>query len=364
MTEHIRYFLIFASCITDSMMKNLHNTILFIAAAAITVGCAKNVSEGVNDAEHRFLNAWLKTHDISDEQKAGRGIYILNETKGETSTVPVTKDGYAIVNYRTYNLEGNISDYTDKETAKQLGTYNPTVYYGPKVWLTSDETIRAGILDGIVGMNIGDTKKFIVPSWLMSYKNYSSENEYLAQASENTTTIYEVTIEDFTNDIKEWEFVQMARKMSETYKPGTTVSDTTSYGYYYMDRGVPVKHEEALPSDTTIYINYTGKLLNGLVFDTSIERVAKDNNLYSSTKTYGPVPVQWAEEYTDITLDASEVISGFSKTLWSMKNCRSGAKGMGMFYSELGYGYSGSGYNIPAYAPLIFEIEFVEAPKE
>jgi FKBP-type peptidyl-prolyl cis-trans isomerase len=34
-----------------------------------------------------------------------------------------------------------------------------------------------------------------------------------------------------------------------------------------------------------------------------------------------------------------------------------------MFYSELGYSYSGS-TNIPGYAPLIFEIEFVDKPEE
>ena len=37
-------------------------------------------------------------------------------------------------------------------------------------------------------------------------------------------------------------------------------------------------------------------------------------------------------------------------------------KGIGVFYSPLGYNYSGSGASIPGYAPLIFEIEVVEKP--
>ena len=58
--------------------------------------------------------------------------------------------------------------------------------------------------------------------------------------------------------------------------------------------------------------------------------------------------------------EASSVIGGFSKTLSKMKAME---KGMGIFYSPLGYGYSGSEPSIPPYAPLIFEIEIVAKPE-
>ena len=57
---------------------------------------------------------------------------------------------------------------------------------------------------------------------------------------------------------------------------------------------------------------------------------------------------------------SSSVISGFSLTLWQMKPME---KGIGIFYSPLGYGYNGSEPAIPPYAPLIFEIEIVEKPE-
>ena len=39
-------------------------------------------------------------------------------------------------------------------------------------------------------------------------------------------------------------------------------------------------------------------------------------------------------------------------------------KGVGIFYSDLGYSYSGSGKSIPGYAPLVFEIELVAKPED
>jgi translation elongation factor EF-G len=98
---------------------------------------------------------------------------------------------------------------------------------------------------------------------------------------------------------------------------------------------------------------------SGLVFDTTDERTAKDNGIYSSSRTYEPVSVSWGETYSDIKMGGSSIIGGFGLTLWQM---RAFEKGVGIFYSPLGYSYSGSGSSIPGYAPLIFEIEVVKKP--
>ena len=58
---------------------------------------------------------------------------------------------------------------------------------------------------------------------------------------------------------------------------------------------------------------------------------------------------------------SSTTISGFARTLWEM---RAFEKGVGIFYSPLGYGVSGSGASIPSYSPLIFEIEIVAKPED
>ena len=344
-------------------MKKITLYFLAIAAILMVAACAKDYAGGPNDGNKRYIDAWMHIYNQknnTDIQPSGLGIYILDEKAGSVD-LKVTNNGYAIVECTTTDLDGTISGYTSAEVAKQLGEYSKTTYYGPTVWLTMDSTIPAGLQNALVGMKVGGYKKVLVPSWLMSYSHYDSEADYLKNSSDNSHTIYEFTIKDYTDSIDVWQIDSIKRYITKNYGSLDSFSNDTT-GFYYKQLKAP-ESDEAFKSDTTIYINYIGKLLNGLIFDTNIERVAKDNNLYNSTRKYGPVSIKWGEEHSDLTMgsEASSVIGGFSKTLWKMKAMESG---MGIFYSPLGYGYSGSEPSIPPYAPLIFEIEIVAAPED
>ena len=356
-------------------MKKTFTKALYIAAAVLIAGCAKTVTPGPNEANKRYFDAWMELNHPG-LQPTGLGIYVLSESEGDG--VEVADSGFVLVDYRISSLDGNISSYTDAQTAKQMGTYNKTNYYGAKFWTTYQTTIQAGLGDALKGMRAGGTKKVIVPRWLMTAKVFETEQEYLDYYNEDestsySSTVYEFEVKDYTEDINQWQVDSIGRFFSNKTvmidgKPadqafnGMTSVDTVKAGFFYKQICAPVD-TTSFSKDTTLYINYTGKLLNGLVFDTSIERVAKDNGLYSASRTYGPVQINWGEEYTDITMgsDKGSIIEGFALTLWQMKAME---KGVGVFYSNLGYQYSGSGSSIPGYAPLIFEIELVEKPEE
>lgn len=359
-------------------MKRIFSVIVYIAAAVVFISCAKTEKTGPNDAYQRYFESWMQLNH-PEAQASGLGIYIIEETPGDGAEVG--EEGFVLVDYRITDLEGNISSYTDALTAKQLGTYSPTTYYGPKFWTTAKTTLPAGVRDAVVGANVDTYRKVIIPSWLMSYKAYDSEADYLDpplkkdedyDASSFSNTIYEITIKDYTEDMNQWQIDSIGRffrneNVMIDNKPAAdlfaqmTAADSVSTGFYYKQIKAPADTAR-FATDTTLYINYVGKLLNGLVFDTNIERVAKDNNLYSASSTYEPMQINWGENYSDLTMgsDKSSMISGFAKTLWQM---RSMEKGVGVFSSNLGYGYSGSGSSIPGYSPLIFEIEFVAKPE-
>ncbi len=344
-------------------MKKIIVSILYAAAAIALSGCAKNVEEGPNDANKRYFDAWMHVHH-PDAKPTGLGIYVLEETPGTGKEVET--DGFVLFDYKVSDLDGNITSYTDKETAKQLGEYDTTNYYGPKFQTTAKGTITAGLAEALKGMKVGGKKKVIIPCWLMSYKSYSTEAKYLAASSSYANTVYEVSIADFTDNITEWQTDSIGRYFAENPEifAGMTVKDTVKdySGMYYRKLTEPVD-TSAFPSDTTIYINYTGMLLNGHIFDTTIENVAKDNGLYTSGRDYKPVQINWGESYSEITMgsDESSIISGFALTLWQMRPMESG---IGVFISDYGYTGSGSGSSIPPYSPLVFKIEIVEKPEE
>ena len=102
-------------------------------------------------------------------------------------------------------------------------------------------------------------------------------------------------------------------------------------GLYYLE----VEAGSGLPAEThdTAYVMYTGKFLNGSVFDTN---VGTDDTLF--------FPVN--EGY---------LIQGFDEGITYM---REGGKSIFLLPSALAYGSSGT-YYIQGYTPILFDVELV-----
>lgn len=338
----------------------------FIAAAAVlmTTGCAKHAATGANEANKRYFDAWMSLNypELYEKGPVGIGIYVIKEEEG--TGIEVKEDGYVLLDYVITDLEGNISSYTTKEIAEQLGTYAEGNYYGPKFQTTIEGTLPAGLAEAFKGMKVGGSKKVIIPTWLMSYEEFDTEEEYLKESTSTPSAIYEFTVRDFTEDATEWQIGKIGeyfRENADTFGEMTVADSLPDHkGFYYKQLVAPVD-TTSFSKDTTIYINYTGRLIDGTVFDTTDERLAKDSGLWSASKTYAPVSIKWGEKYSDITMGSGGVITGFGLTLWQMREFE---KGIGVFTSDYGYGYSGSGDNIPGFAPLVFEIEIVPKPED
>ncbi|MBO4756107.1 MAG: FKBP-type peptidyl-prolyl cis-trans isomerase, partial [Bacteroidales bacterium] len=99
---------------------------------------------------------------------------------------------------------------------------------------------------------------------------------------------------------------------------------------------------------------------DGTVFDTSVQKTAIDNDIYNSSRTYEPMALVYSSTWSDIKIDNStSYVDGFKAGLSLM--WWSGQKATVIFASKHGYS-STSTSAIPAYSPLVFELELV--PKE
>lgn len=344
----------------------MRKTIFSIAAmASIIAGCAKPVESTKNDAEKKFFDSWILINH-PDAQKTTLGSYILESQEGSGSAAgTASQNPHVRLNYTIRDLDGKVSSTSDMKMAQQLGKYVDSNYYGPQVMSRKEGTVATGLEELLESMKVGGKMKAAVPGWLTGSKVYGSAEEYLRNAS-GTNAIYELELVEAISDVKKWEVDSLVRYMQANY-PEVNPADTASteeyngkkYGFYYILQKATDHPDSTYTDGTRVYLNYTGRLLNGQVFDTTIEKTAKDAGIYSAGNTYAPTYVTWKNSYNDLTLGSSEskVIDGFKFALFRMKPHE---KGTAIFYSAYGYEDSGSGEKIPAYSPLIFEFELVD----
>lgn len=350
--------------------NEMKKTVIIMLAALCLCGCGKNKESGNNDAAKRFLDAWVlvqkQKHPEYLWKQTDMGSWILEETQGVGSPVGEIADStYILLNYTISQQDGTITTTTYEKIAQQLGTYDETSYYGPVTMYASG--MYAGVEDIVKGMKKGGRCKALIPSWLITYNRFDTADEYLDQKSDDTgtTSIYDIELIDSFEGIMQWSADSLGRYLVKAFPnkfgndPVKAVADSSgTFGFYYIMTKSPSDYTEL--KDTTVYINYIGRLLNGRVFDTTIRDTAIRYGL-SRDKTYEPITISYGDSWSDIRMGSSDskVISGFARTLSQM---RAHEKGTGVFIHTLGYSYKGSGSSIPAYAPLRFDIELVDKP--
>jgi len=111
-------------------------------------------------------------------------------------------------------------------------------------------------------------------------------------------------------------------------KPGVT---TTASGL--QDQVLTVGNGKKPTTNDQVTVHYTGKLLDGTEFDSSVSR--------GSPSTFG----------------VTQVIAGWTEALQLM---REGDKWVLFIPENLAYGDRGAGSQIPPYATLVFEIELIK----
>ena len=123
------------------------------------------------------------------------------------------------------------------------------------------------------------------------------------------------------------------------------VVKTTLSGLKYVITKPSLK-AKPLKGDT-VFVNYTGRLVDGTVFDSSIQADALAGGLNQPGRVYEPLK---------FVLGHGEVIPGWDEGLLLINT---GAKATFVIPSALAYGANGN-QGIDPYSPLVFDIELVK----
>lgn len=284
-------------------------------------------------------------------EKNENGLYYKFHQKNEDAEKPKIGD---VLYLRMYN-------FTDDDTVLQdyRNTKNPV---GIKL---REPMYEGDINEGFAMMHVGDSATFIIDAIPFLKQNMGIKN--IPGFIDSTNVIYfNMKLESI---MPEEEFEKQRREMMEQQqkeaekrqkteeddieeylKENNIYTKPTQTGLYIVrkKRGTGQKAEPG----SVVKVNYTGKLLDGTVFDTSNEDIAKEAGNYNAQRDYKPI---------EFELGKGNVISGWDKGIAKM---REGGKAKLIIPSHLGYGARGAGQLIKPFTPLVFEVELVEVKNQ
>lgn len=339
-------------------------TFLLILLCLGALSCSKDAGDNTGkDAQDR-LSKWMDKY-YPGIQPNQDGLYILTDEPG-TGDLRNTELPFIQIRGTIRSLDGTVTNTTEEAMAQQLGNYRFGNYYGPQFQHMASGYSYAG-LDALVrDMRVGGHRVAVIPSWMLTTSRYDSQQAYLDACTSSEHLIYDITLVSQCPDAEKAGIARVMNYVSLNY-PGT---ESVSYvegaqpddSFFFISDVSSFDEENKLANETSVKINYTGKLLNGTVFDTSIAKVAADARIASSSRTYEPQSVTLSSTYSDVSMgSSSSLINGFKGAL-SLMHWK-GQKAVAVFSGGHGYGASGSsnsyGYVIPPYEPLVFELEIL-----
>jgi FKBP-type peptidyl-prolyl cis-trans isomerase len=294
------------------------NKITILLGSALLVGlaaCTQSKYEGYETAEN--------------------GLNYKFFTQDEKGTKVIEGDGVAF--RYIFKLVSNDSVLVNSATASQDGS-GITKFIMPK------SSFKGSLEDAMMMMAKGDSASFIVSadSFYLKTQRAPQLPPFLKPGDMLKVEIKMVEIKT-KKELEENQKQQEAEmaKMAEQEKPQIAqyVADKkitttpTASGLFYTEtkkgKGVLVK------AGNEVTVNYTGKLLNGQEFDSSVGK---------------PEPFKFI-------VGQGMVIPGWDEALQLMAK---GGKATLLIPSNLAYGARGAGGVIPPFAPLTFEIELVD----
>ncbi len=224
-------------------------------------------------------------------------------------------------------------------TSKDSMVFNSWKMGGPIQLKMTKPSFKNDLMAGLSMLTVGDSAQFLINADSLFSKTFGATRPDFIEAGSFLT--FTVKIEKITTEavLKADEIkVQKENEMKETVDIEKYIADNkltpakTSSGLMYIisEPGTGAAAE----AGKTVKVHYTGRLLNGTKFDSSLDR----------------------NDPIEFVLGRGMVIKGWDEGIALLKV---GGKALLIIPSNLAYGSRGAGGAIPPFAPLTFEVELV-----
>jgi FKBP-type peptidyl-prolyl cis-trans isomerase len=289
--------------------------LLLASGSLLTSSCKKDdVVTDYTAADDATIQKYVADNKIANAQKQSSGLYFIPVVTNAGAAQPKPGEVVSVL-YTGTLLNGN----TIYSTSQNDNT--------PASFLSQRNQVIPGFDEGVSLMHKGDKATLLIPSGL-AFGTTGSGSTVPA----NAVVRYEIELVDINPSFAVPDDNLIKRYLD---KNKITAAQKQASGLYFVPTqlnpsGTPAK------SGTTASVLYTGKLLNGTVFDAS--------------SLHGNTPLNFV-------VGSGSLIPGFDEGVSLM---RKGEKATLLIPSALAYGDKGSPPSIAPNTTIIFDIEVVD----
>lgn len=214
-----------------------------------------------------------------------------------------------------------------------------------------------GLYEGLLMMHVGDQATFAIMADSLAKFVQPEQMPQGYQRGTGQKFFYEINLQDIVTkeELEEERNAFMAEAQERQEKEPQMIAD------YVRDNGIAAKpnadglyvivkkrgNGPKVATGKEVAVNYTGRLLDGTMFDSSVESDAKEGDIYDPQRPYEPLVY---------THGRGQLIPGWEQ---GIEGQPAGSQLQIIIPSALGYGPRGAGQRIPPYSPLVFDLEIV-----
>ena len=224
--------------------------------------------------------------------------------------------------------------------------------------LQAQRTFDGDLYDGLLMMHVGDKATFAIEADSLAKFLQSNQLPPYYKPGTGQKIYYEINLQDIVSQEEimqeQSNFMQemQERQQNEPEMIAKDVADhkitvkPTDGGLYVIVKKKGNGPKVAMGKE--VAINYTGRLLDGTMFDSSVEGDARQGGIYN--------PQREPYEPLKYVVGQMSLIPGWEE---GIKGQPAGSILQLVIPSSMGYGSQGAGQLIPPFSPLVFDIEIV-----